>query len=348
MQADFDSVVRKLVEEAHLSREEILGLVEEKKKELAGLVSDIGAAHIIANELGIQTLPSLKTVSKIDDLKPGMSAVDLVARVQRVFEKKEFERKGQAGQMGQVASIILLDETGTTRLVLWGALANLSEAAKQGDILKISNAYSKTDQQGRVELHASNRTRISLNPDGVGLELPQALAAGSFGGPAKEKEISELLETEPAAVSIRAIVMKVFDQRSPFFETCSTCGRSVNLCAEHDHATTKKALILSLLLDDGTGVLRTTLFKQAAESLLKMSTEEAEKLADLAGNPLVLYTAANKVVGTELLFSGRVKKNAVFDRMEMIANSVSPVNVAAEIAKLEKELEAVAATTTTQ
>jgi hypothetical protein len=53
MQADFDSVVRKLVEEAHLPREEIISLVEAKKKELAGLVSDLGAIHIIANELGI-------------------------------------------------------------------------------------------------------------------------------------------------------------------------------------------------------------------------------------------------------------------------------------------------------
>ncbi len=342
MQADFDSVVRKLVDDAHLPREEILKLIEAKKKELAGLVSDVGAAHIIANELGIQTLPSLKTVSKIDDLRPGMSAVDIVVRILRVFEKKEFERKGQAGQTGQLASFIVLDETGTTRLVLWGALANLSDAAKPGDILKISNAYTKTDLQGRVEMHGSNRTRIALNPDGVGEDLPKVSAAGSYSGGsgiAKEKEISELLENEPTQVSVRAIVMKIFDQRAPFFETCQTCGRSVNLCAEHDHSTTKKALILSLLLDDGTGVIRTTLFKNAAESLLKMSTEEAEKLAELAGNPLVLYTAANKVVGTELVFTGRVKKNAVFDRMEMIANSVSEVNVAEEIRKLEKELE---------
>jgi replication factor A1 len=276
-------------------------------------------------------------VSKIEDLKAGMGSVDLIARVVRVFEKREFDRKGQ---IGQVASVIILDETGTTRLVLWGALANLVEAVKSGDILKIGNAYVKVDQQGRTEIHASNRTRIALNPEGEGATLPMPAAGGSYStfGSAKEKAISELTENEPAQVALRATVMKVFDQRAPFFETCPTCGRSVNTCAEHDHSTTKRALILNILVDDGTGVLRSTLFKNAAEALLGMKTEEAEKLADLAGNPLVIYAAANKIIGTEKIFTGRVRHNAVFDRMEMVANSVAEVNVAAEISKIEKEL----------
>lgn len=338
MQADFETVVRKIVEESHLPREEILSLIEAKKKELAGLLSDVGAAHIIANELGIQTLPSLnKQSSKVEDLKPGMGSVDLLARVSRIFPKREFDK---AGRIGQVASVIILDETGTARLVLWGALANFTEAAKTGDIVKITNGYVKADREGRPEVHASNRTRISINPEGEGKDLPAVSAgSGSFSF-AKDKLIGELTDAEASQVSLRAVVMKIFDTRSPFYETCPTCSKSVNTCAEHDHSSTKRALILNLLIDDGTGVLRATLFKQAAESLLGMKTEEAEKLADLAGNPLVLYAAANKIVGSEKVFTGRVRHNAVFDRREMVANSVAPVNVQAEVEKLTKELDA--------
>ncbi|MFH0961383.1 MAG: hypothetical protein V1820_01730 [archaeon] len=341
MQADFESVVRKLVEDSQLPREEILSLIEGKKKELPGLISDLGAAHIIANELGIQTLPSLKTIQKIEDLKPGTPSVELIARVLRVYEKREFDK---GGRKGQVASLLILDETGTTRLVLWGVLANLAETVTQGDILKVSNAYVKQDLQGRSELHASNRTRVALNPEGEGKDLPSAssglASAGTFS--AKEKYISELSENETAQVTFRATVMKVFDTRSPFYETCPTCSKSINTCAEHDHATTKRALILNILVDDGTGVIRATLFKQAAEALLGMKTEEAEKLADLAGNPLVIYAATNKLIGTERVFTGRARYNSVFERMELVANSVLNVDVAREVEKLTKELEATA------
>jgi|GEM_PF-294165 len=337
MQADFDSVVRKLVEDSQLPREEIMNLIDGKKKELSGLVSDLGAAHIIANELGIQTLPSLKAAGKIEDLKPG-SPVDLVARVLRVYEKREFDK---SGRKGQVANLLILDETGTTRLVLWGVLANFVETAQVGDILKISNAYVKADREGRPEIHASNRTRLLLNPEGEGRTLPEVGAKGvgalpSFG---KEREIGALSENETAPVIIRANVMKFFDTRSPFYETCKECGRSINTCAEHDHSETKRALILNILIDDGSGTIRATLFKQAAESLLGMKTEDAEKLSDLAGNPMVIYAATTKLIGQERVFSGRARYNSVFERMELVVNSVSEVNLAREIEKLTKELE---------
>lgn len=336
MQADFESVIKKLVEESQLPKEEIMSLIDAKKTELSGLVSDLGAAHIIANELGIQTLPSLKTANKIEDLKPGTPSVDLLARITRVFEKREFDK---AGKKGQLASIIVLDETGTTRLVLWGVLANLVDAVKVGDVVKISNAYVKQDLQGRPEIHASNRTRIAINPEGEGKDLPQASTVAGFSSFAKDKQISELSESENTQAAIRAVVMKVFDSRSPFYETCVTCGKSINTCAEHDHSSTKRALILNVLLDDGTGVIRATLFKQAAESLLGMKTEEAEKLADLAGNPLVIYAATAKLIGQERIFTGRARYNSVFERMEIVANSVAPVDVSKEIEKLTKELE---------
>ncbi len=335
---DFEALVSKIAEATSLPKEEILRKIREKQEELSGLVSAIGAAHIIANELKVPTLPPIRTLVRAEDLKDGMNSVEMSLRVGRIFPVREFERPG--GVKGKVLNVIAGDETGTVRVVFWGRNAELADKMAEGQAIRVVQGYVKMDRTGRPELHAGNRTRIILNPDDERSkslpEVNKAMMAEKSNNNNRALYIGELKGAAGETARIRAAVMKVF-QRQPFFDVCPTCGKSLSSgeCPEHKSVQPAHALIVSVMLDDGTGNIRATFFRKGAEQILGMSTQDAEKIASLAGNPLVALTVTEKIIGREKVFNGRARRNEMFGgRLEMIVDSVEEVDLPAEIGAL--------------
>ncbi|MEM2933565.1 MAG: OB-fold nucleic acid binding domain-containing protein [Methanocellales archaeon] len=87
---------------------------------------------------------------KIAQIKPGMAAVNLTAKVLEIAPVKTFQRRD--GKEGRVAGLILGDETGKAYLTLWNEQAAEAANLKVGDVIEIKNAYSK-EKYGRIELH---------------------------------------------------------------------------------------------------------------------------------------------------------------------------------------------------
>jgi len=79
--------------------------------QLSGLISEEGAAHIIANELGVKLFQAAQAGGqlKINDIAGGMRNVDVIGKITRKFELRNFKT---ADREGKVASFILADETG--------------------------------------------------------------------------------------------------------------------------------------------------------------------------------------------------------------------------------------------
>ena len=329
---ELEPLMEKIVDGSHLSKKEVLSLIEAKKKELSGLVSDIGAAHIVANELGIHTLPSMKQMARIQDLRAGLNNVDLTARVLRIFPKREFERNGAKNI---VSSVVIGDETGTTRFSLWGAHALLVDNIEVGDIIGIHGAYVKVDNMARPELRAGSRTKIDLEPDDKrAKEIPELDDIKSTPSSTPDKEIINIKSDE--TVRLKATLVSLVE-RSPFYQVCPKCKKSLRggQCAEHGIANPpERQLILSATLDDGSGSIRAVFFRKAAETLLGMSLEEAVKSADLSGDEKVVFDSAKKKRGQEFQFFGRTKYNERFERYEMVVNKMEPIDAKAEAEKL--------------
>ena len=112
----FEDIVTKIKEKTGLSEQDITSKVEQKCTQLSGLVSKDGAAHIIANELGVKLIESGGR-QKIKDVIAGMRSVEILGKVTQIYEAKEFKRSD--GTPGKVGSFVLGDETGTLRIVCW-------------------------------------------------------------------------------------------------------------------------------------------------------------------------------------------------------------------------------------
>ena len=111
----FEDMVAKIQESSQLSQDEIQDKIKKKMDQLSGLISKEGAAHIIANELGIKLFePGGK--KQIKGILPGMRNVTVVGKVQDVYEAREFS---VGSRQGRVGNFLLGDETGMIRVVLW-------------------------------------------------------------------------------------------------------------------------------------------------------------------------------------------------------------------------------------
>ena len=77
--------------------------------------------------------------------------------------------------------------------------------------------------------------------------------------------------------------------------------------------------MLNLFLDDGTDNVRVVCFRRQLLRILSVTDQELEKFME---NPMLFDEKRNELLGSMLKVSGRVVKNTMFDRLEIIASLI--------------------------
>lgn len=334
--ANVNELVKRISESCELNEQQIMQKVLEKEEELAGLISLEGACQIVAKELGINLMKRTEHKLDISSIIPGMKNVDVTAKILEISPVREFKTERAEGK---VANVLLADESGTIRLSLWNDELAVLEQINKGDTIRIHGFVR--EQPGRpagqsVELRIGKYGRIFKSDEVIDVE-ETAAPMRAFGlGEAGRRKISEL--TEGSRAELRGAILQVFETNT-FYNICPECERSVKeeaegnssvfKCKTHGTVEPKKALVVSGIIDDGYGNMRITAFRESAEQLLHLNTEEAWQLflkkADKRA-PL-----KNVELGKEFVVNGRVKKNDFFDRLEFIVDRVHDVDVLEEI-----------------
>ncbi len=78
-------IIEKIKKETSLPESQINQKIEQKLSQLAGLISKEGAAHIVANELGVKLLEAFQGKLQIKNILAGMRSVETVGKVTRKF-----------------------------------------------------------------------------------------------------------------------------------------------------------------------------------------------------------------------------------------------------------------------
>lgn len=144
-----------------ITKEEFERRVETKIEECGDLVDEPTAAMLVIGELGRQHV-------KIRGLSGKSSLFSFFGKVMDKTEPKEFERKD--GENGWVATLLLADETGTTRVVLWDEKAGAAVDIAVGDVLEIIGRHpgkSTTEIYALALRKASCEITCSLPKNGV-------------------------------------------------------------------------------------------------------------------------------------------------------------------------------------
>jgi len=337
----YDELVQKISEKSKLSKVEVEEKINAKLKQLSGLISKEGAAHIVANQLGIKLVEQTSGKLQINNILIGMRDVETIGRVMTIYPAKEFQVQDRTGKVG---SLVIGDETGTIRLVLWGDQANNLVNIQPNMIVKVKGAYVKDQQNSQRELHLSTRGILIINPPGesVGpVKVEQQFTQSQSSAPTQRKKLNELADGD-SNIEILGTIVQVFEPR--FFEVCPQCGRrllqkdSEFHCDVHGQVKPTYSYVINLFLDDGTENMRIVCFRNQALQVLGLKDEEIVKFKDNIEGFEAVRTA---VLGNITRFSGKAVKNKMFDRVEFIANNVdmSP-DPDKEMELLKKELAA--------
>lgn len=309
MDENYKPLVDFISEKSGVSKEEIERRIEAKQAKLVGLISKIGAAQIIAAELNISFD---KQTINISQIVPGMKKINLVGKIINLYPIREYNKNGRSGR---IASFVLADNTSNIRTVLWDeSHINLvqNKEITQNMSVEITNATLRNG-----ELHLTSFSEIKPSDklfNNVILDKPLI-----------KKQILNFVPSDN--VSSRAFIVQMFEPR--FFEVCSECKKKVSgngECVEHGKVFPEKRVLLSFVIDDGSDSIRAVAFSDQLEKL--MTREELE-------NPEYFSIKKEELLGKEILISGQVRKNNMYNVNEFIVSNFETI----DINKLIEELE---------
>lgn len=312
---NYEKVLEKIARASGLDKEEIKRKIEAKRAKLSDLISYEGAAQIVAAELGIN-FENEKL--KINELLPGMRKVNVVGKMINLFPVRSF--KNSKGEDMKVANFVLADDTSNIKIVLWDTNhISLIEGGrvKEGSVIELNNA---TMRGGELHLGSFSELRISSEIlDDSKIIVKKAVS---------EKKISDLVVSD--SVKTRAFIVQTFELKS--FNVCRECSKKATaegenfVCATHGKIFPEKRYLMNIVLDDGTGTMRTVLFH---ENLSKIGLTELNNIDKL-------IFQREDLLGKEMIFSGNVRMNKFFNEPEFIIDQVSEVNIEDLLEELKK------------
>lgn len=316
---NLDQIIEKIVSVTQQTKEDVNKKILEKQRELSMLISIEGAAYIVAKELGLDLMEKTHHRLEIKNMIAGMRSLNLTATVIKTLPVREFERNGKKSR---VASIMLADASGTTRLSLWDEQTDLLQQIKENTVVEIRGGYTREDNRGGIEIRLGRQGTIKQTEQApVKIEI-------------RSESVDISLMKEGGTYEARAALLHIFES-NPFYEVCPQCGSRIKMpdfkCAEHGEVRPAYAMVVSGVIDDGTANMRIVFFRDAAEKVLGVKTAEA-----LAKKETLFESVGS--LGREFIFTGRVRKNQLFERLEFITQDLRQANPAEEAKKIMEEL----------
>lgn len=334
MNFDETEIIKEIVAKTGKGADEIEKLIEEKELEFSGMVSRTGAAYIVGRELGVGLVKPSANVLKIKNIVPDLSRVTFFGKIIQISQVREFET--ERGK-GKVVNLVLADDTGTIRIPLWNEATDLvskENGLKAGDVVEITNAYTKRDNFGRAELQLGKYGAIKKNDE---VKIDAISDVPSQAESYKDATLDHISENN--FVNVRATILQVFE-RKMIYRKCSVCKDKLEgmLCAKHKDTKPEKLLMISAMVDDGYASANAVFFKEAAENLLQKNTDEIEE-AILVTGERAIWNNLN-IVGKTYNIQALVRRNEMMNRLELTVHKVKGINVSSECTSLLSELKA--------
>ena len=150
-----------------LSQSQIEENFKAEKIRTNGLLSDETLLRLIAAKFGIQIHQNhihSNGILQTSRLVTGLNDVTVQGLLIAIFPTKTFQGIEKSGKF---ATMILMDNEGILRVVLWDSKAELVECGKlkAGQIVRLIHGYTKQDRNGKPELHLGSKSQIEIDQE---------------------------------------------------------------------------------------------------------------------------------------------------------------------------------------
>lgn len=252
--------VNKIIEDTGLTRKEIQNLVEDKKNELKGLISDEGALFIIAKELGVDIKSENNDILReieifISDITQNMKNITLFGRIKEIYNVNSFTKND--GNKGFVGSFLLHDNTGDARIVLWDDQIKIFNEPnfEKNELVKIINGNAKKGKFGDIEIHIGRYGKLILSPEDVDYKKYPKISFKSIN-------INDI-NLNLKSISIEGKIIQISPERE-FIRKNGEFGR-----------------VRSFLLLDSTGSIRITFWNEDTEKMNSLEINDVISITNL-------------------------------------------------------------------
>ncbi|MGZ7067774.1 MAG: OB-fold nucleic acid binding domain-containing protein [Methanobacterium sp.] len=234
-----------------ISYDDFLKRIEEMKKDYedVSFMDELDIARMIVGEyINEKNVPNADNneIEKISSLETGLHDISITGRIMRISNAKKFTTK--KGKEGKVANLMISDNSGEIRIVLWTDNIKLLKKIKEGDIVKINNLEIKDGFRAQ-EAHMQNRSTIEKLED-----------ADSEKYPVYEEKITPISEIKgEMQVNVIARVVRISRVR-----TYNSKGR--------------EGKFITLDLKDETGSISFTLWNKDVEIINELKLEEGDSV----------------------------------------------------------------------
>lgn len=157
-----------------ISQEQILERLKSERARTGGLLGDETLLRLIAAKFGVQVQQNSFHNSGIlstSRLFAGLYDVTVAGRLIAIFPAKNFQNGEKSGKF---ATMIIADNDGILRVVLWNEKAELVEKSelKAGQTVRLLHGYTRGDRNGKTELHLGSKSQIEIQPQTKAVEYP--------------------------------------------------------------------------------------------------------------------------------------------------------------------------------
>ena len=164
MPASFNDLVNHILDSnPKLGRDQLISMVEQKKQESHGLLSDEGAIRLVAQQLSLAPLPGAgMTDQRVASVHAGLNNSTITGQIISVSEVREFQRTD--GSQGKVLRMRVGDGSGEITCVFWDNLADMvaREGLASGSQVRLLHGYTKNGMDGEVEFHLGSRASFQI------------------------------------------------------------------------------------------------------------------------------------------------------------------------------------------
>jgi replication factor A1 len=157
-----------------INREQILERLAAERVKAGGLLGDETLLRLIAAKFGVHVQQNSFQNSGVlssSRLFAGLNDVTVAGRLVAVFQAKSFQ-KGE--KSGKFATVMLVDNEGLLRVVLWNEKAELVERGElaAGQVVRLLHGYTRDDRGGKTELHLGGKSRVEIEPEDKAARFP--------------------------------------------------------------------------------------------------------------------------------------------------------------------------------
>ena len=259
---------------------------------------------------------------KIKDLRPGLGAIELTARILDT-QKRDVTINDETKQ---VISGTLADDTGKAQYSAWHDFK-----LKNGDVIKITGGYVKT-WKGIPQITIDENVTVEKQP--ANTITPKDITTHTY-------QLHELIDKRGALdIQTTGTIIEI-KPGSGLINRCPTCNRVLQntTCTLHGDVQPKPDLRLKLIIDDGTGSITAILDRNVTEKLLGQTLQDLQQQTKQHDNQTLLNTITKQFFSHQIQLQG----NALGDEFgtTIIAQNatLNDLNITQQTEKIIQELE---------